>query len=132
MVRAAALLALALPAPALAQGFPPQCIVVRQCAGETCVDNPGFTLAFAAAPGRLTVRDVEEPQTRVALTALPGPGPDTWVGRAPDGAGALMITRIGPDQAVLSQQSEDLPDPILTARLSCASVQPPPTKRGAA
>jgi hypothetical protein len=72
-----------------------------------------------------------------AAKALALPGPAASVGRAPDGAGGLMIPRTGPDPAGLSPPANPLPDPLLTARLLTArqhgaTVPPPPTPRKAA
>jgi hypothetical protein len=126
-------LALALPAaPALSQGFPPQCIVERQCEGETCSEHPGYTLAFEPVPGGLAVWDVDEPHERVTLSTLPGDGPASWVGRAPEGFSSILLTLTGPDRAVLTHHSTQTADPILTVWLSCALVQPPLSKRGPA
>lgn len=120
-------LALALPLPALAQGFPPQCIVARQCQGQDCADNPGVTLAFEATDTGLVAWDIEVPHERIVLTALPGDGPTSWVGRAPDLNAAILMTRITPDRAVISMHSDLGPEPFFTARLTCAAVQPLPT-----
>lgn len=131
MHMALALLALALPAPLLAQGFPPQCIVTRQCQGDDCTDNPGVTLAFETTATGLVSWDVEVPHERIALTALPGAGPASWTGRAPDLNAAILMTRIAPDRLVMSMHSDLSPEPFFTARLTCAAVQPPPlTKQG--
>lgn len=129
---ALALLALALPAPLLAQAFPPQCTVTRQCQGDDCTDNPGVTLAFETTATGLVSWDIEVPHERIALTALPGDGPASWTGRAPDLNAAILMTRIAPDQIVMSMHSDFGPEPFFTARLTCAVVQPPLTKQGRA
>lgn len=118
-------LALALPAPALAQGFPPQCTVALQCEGSDCTENPGVTLIFETTPTGLMTWDVDVPHERIVLTALPGDGPASWTGRAPDLNAAILMTRIGPDSAVLSMHSDTNPEPFFTARLTCAAIQPP-------
>jgi hypothetical protein len=131
-MRAALLLALSLaPLPALAQAVPETCTVTRQCTGAECTDNPGVTLRLEATATGLVSWDVAVPTTRIELTELPGSGPRSWAGRAPELQATVLMTLLREGVMQVAMHAPENPQHVFVAYLDCplASPSPAPTKR---
>ena len=129
MHRLAALLALALPAPALAQTVPPLCRVVQECFGTTCAPhNEGAAMALALEGNTLVLNDAARPRDPIRLTAVPGEGTQSWVGRALRTRGTMLLSLGTQNRAALSVHNDEEGDLTLTLHLDCTEAPPPLTK----
>jgi hypothetical protein len=129
VIPALAMLAPMIMAPPLAaQGFPNVCEVTRVCQGGSCVEA-STVLSFDPTPTGLVVVQLLDDTDRVELTAMPGPGAPIWAGFLLDDAGAMLVTRLPGNQAVMLMQGPDLPNGGVVTHLDCigdaAPSQPP-------
>jgi hypothetical protein len=115
---------LTLSAPAPAQTFPHSCTASRACQDTACA-RPDLVFQFEATPSGLIAWDRASPGDRTTFTRVPGDGPATWTGRASDGSAVALLTRLAPDQAVLSLALLTHPDRGITLQLDCRAAAAP-------